>query len=154
MSNQITITHGSVTITIASHLAPPEKAGKLSPEEVQRIPNPPHGIGLVCHQTAEAIEKAGSKFMLPEGVTAGVLRESGQRAEDIDGVIVDLEVILATLKQANLLFDAGAWSVLRKVNDQVKPQAKGNPELLAIFKQLVEFLAKGQRRRKAEPETK
>ena len=141
----VTLTHGSVTVSIPAHLEPPAKAGKLSPDEVRRIPRTPHGIGLISDQVAGAITKAGSDFDPPRGVTSESLRAKGARAEDIDAVILDVEVILNQLKQANLLFDAEAWAELRKVNDQVKAQSKSNKQLLTIFKPLLDFLAKGPR---------
>jgi hypothetical protein len=145
MANTTTIKHGAVSVSIPNNLAPPTKAGKMSPEEVRVIPKPPLGIGLVCDQTATAMGKAADKFMAPAGVTPEKLRTVGTRAEEIDDIIRDVEVILETIKQANLLFDAEAWDVLRSVNDQLKAQAKRNPELLKIFDSLVSFLAKGPR---------
>lgn len=48
------------------------------------------------------IEKSGAKFTPPAGVTPASLRASGKRAEGIDQVILDLEVVLNKLKRANL----------------------------------------------------
>jgi hypothetical protein len=145
------VKHGTVSVTVADALAPPPKAGNLSAEEVKRLPKARRGIGLACEQTADAIEKLGPKFTLPAGVTAASLRTMGSRAEDIDQVITDLEVVLATLKQANLMFDAEAWEQIRKVNDQVKAQAKHDPELLAPFKALVDYFARGHHAQVAAP---
>ena len=120
-----------------------------------RIPKTPLGIGLISSQVAGILEKDDGGFTLPKGVTATSLRTKGQRAEDIDGVIADLEVVLQTLKQANLLFDAEAWDHLRAVNDQVKAQSKRDKKLLAVFRPLIDFLAKGPRApKKAAPATK
>ena len=138
-----TVTHGSVTLTVPEHVKPPENAANLSAEEVKRIAKVPLGIGLACAQAADAGEKAGDKFTWPGGVTPSSLRSNGRRAEDVDGVIHDIEVILATVKKSNLIFDAIAWDQLRAVNDQVKAQSKRNPELLAIFSQLIDYLSKG-----------
>ncbi len=143
------IKHGTVVVTIDDKLTPPDKAGKMSAEEVKRIPKAPRGIGLVGEHTADAIAKAGDKFTPPKDITPAALREACGRADGIDQVIIDLEVILATLKQANLLFDAELWKMLRKVNDQVKAQAKYSPELASIFKVLLDFLSRGPR--KSEP---
>jgi hypothetical protein len=49
-------------------------------------------------------------------------------------VILDLEVVMNKLKQANLLFDSEAWEHIRKTNDQVKAQGEHNPEVLVMFK--------------------
>ncbi|MDI3290375.1 hypothetical protein [Polyangium sp. 15x6] len=139
------IKHGTVTVTIPDELAPPPNAGKLSADEVRRLPKPPRGIGLVGTHTADAIKKAGDKLTLPKGVTAEGLLASCGRADGIDQVIIDLEVVLTTLKQANLLFDAEAWEQLRKVNGQLKEQMKYNPELGPIFRVLIDFLSRGPR---------
>jgi hypothetical protein len=48
MPANATIKHGSVTVSIPNHLAPPDNAGKMSPDEVKRTPKPPLGIGLAC----------------------------------------------------------------------------------------------------------
>jgi hypothetical protein len=58
-------------------------------------------------------------------------------------VVLDLEVVLNKLKQANLLFDAEAWEQIRKSNDQVKAQGKHDPEILVMFKPLLDFFARG-----------
>lgn len=139
------LNHGTVTVNFTDGLDPPAQAGKLTPVEVQRIPKAPRGLGLVCDATAAAMEKAGGKFTPPAGVSATSLREAGARAEGIDQVILDLEVVLNTLRQANLLFDAAAWEEIRKMNDQVKSQGKHDAELLVIFKPLLDFFARGPR---------
>lgn len=136
------VKHGTVSVTIADELAPPPQAGKLTAEEVKRMPKSRRGIGLVCEQAAVAITKSAGAFTPPGGVTAESLLAVGKRAEDIDQVILDLEVVLATLKQANLIFDAEAWEQVRKVNDQVKTQAKHDASLLTRFQTLVDFFAR------------
>ncbi len=142
------IEHGTVRVLFDDFLKPPEQAGKLSPAEVARIPKTPRGIGLVCYQAADVIEKGGAKFTPPRDVTPQSLRDAGRRAEEIDTVIVDLEVVLGILKQGNLLFDAGAWEQIRKVNDQVKVQMKHDPEIASMFKPVLDFFAKGPRQPK------
>jgi hypothetical protein len=139
------IRHGTVTITIADDFAPPPEAGNLGPEEVRRIAKPPRGIGLICDTTADVVEKSAARFVPPAGVTPASLRMSGKRADGIDQVILDLEVVLNKLKQANLLFDAEAWEQIRKTNDQVKMQGKHDPEVLVMFKPLLDFFARGPR---------
>lgn len=67
-------------------------------------------------------------------------------------MIVDLEVVLIILKQANLLFDAEAWELLRKVNGQIKEQLKYMPELAPIFRVLLDFMSRGPRPSPAKPE--
>jgi hypothetical protein len=139
------VKHGTISIEVPDELAPPEKAGKLSPEEVARIPKAPRGIGLVCAQTADAVEKAGGKFAPPPGVTAESLRAAGKRAEEIDQLLLDIDVVRQILQQSNLLFDAEAWEQIRKMNDQVKAQAKHDPALSTIFQQVLDYFARGPR---------
>lgn len=145
------IKHGTVTLTVADHLAPPQSAGQLTKEEVARLPRAPRGVGLACAQAADALEKAGPAFTVPSAISKDALLSAAARADGIDQVIVDVEVILTRLKQANLMFDAEAWSLLRQLNDQVKAQGKHNPELLNIFDPIVRFFAKGPRPGAGEP---
>ena len=136
------VTHGTVSVTIPDELAPPARAGKLNADEVRRLPKAPRGIGLAGAHAADAIAKAGARLTLPGDITADTLSAACGKAEDIDHVITDLEVVLTTLKQANLLFDAEAWEMLRRVNDQVKAQMKYAPELEGIFRTLLDFMAR------------
>src|SRR5262245_39735303 len=110
------VKHGTIVVTIADELALPEQAGNLSAAEVSRLPKAPRGIGLACTYAADALEKAGERFTAPRDVSKATLLGAADRADGIDQVIVDLEVVLARMKQANLLFDAEAWELLRKVN--------------------------------------
>jgi hypothetical protein len=69
----------------------------------------------------------------------------------MDQVIVDLEVVLSAMKQANLLFDADAHELLGRVNDAVKAQAKQHPELATMFQSLTAYFSA---RRARTPEGK
>ena len=138
----VEIQHGTVTVAIPDEFAPPAQAGNLGPDEVRRIAKAPRGIGLVCDAAADALEKSGAKFVAPVGVTPTSLRTMGKRAEGIDQVILDLEVVTNKLKQANLLFDADAWEQIRRINDQVKAQGKHDPEVLVMFKPVLDFFAR------------
>ena len=135
------ITHGEVTVGIPDELPIPAEAGTLSPAEVVAIPKPPRGIGAAAAATAEAARKAGGNFVMPAGVTPEALEKAGEDAEQIDGVIASLEVVLNKLKQANFLLDGKAWELLRKVNDQVNAQGKTSPEVLVMFAPLVKYMA-------------
>jgi hypothetical protein len=111
---------------------------------------------IAVHTTSpRAPAHRGSRsFVPPPGhlqttITAEKLQSACEKAEDIDQVINDLEVVLTTLKQANLLFDAEAWELLRRVNDQVKAQMKYAPELEGIFRTLLDFMA----RKRSAPQT-
>lgn len=82
---------------------------------------------------------------MPPGVTADALATACERADGIDQIIIDLEVVLAILKQANLLFDAEAWELLRRVNGQLKEQMKFSPELEPMFRVPLDFMSRGAR---------
>ncbi|GMU41975.1 MAG: hypothetical protein AMXMBFR23_28410 [Chloroflexota bacterium] len=127
------IKQGTVTIIIPDALALPPEAGTLSVKEVRSIAKTRRGVGAACEATADALSKLDGRFAPPAGVTADSLRAAGARAEGIDQVISDLEVLLQTLKQANLLFDADAASQLRRVNDQVSAQGKHDAGLETAF---------------------
>ncbi len=143
--------HGKVSIAIPKELTPPKEAGKLSPEVVQRLPKPPSGIGSACEQAASAIDKVGKLLTLPPSVTAKALREAGQRAEGMDEVVRDLDVLRATVQQANLIFDAEAWSLVRQVKDQVTAQSKIDPSLAAPFQPVLDYVGQVARRRPKKP---
>lgn len=130
--------HGRVTVQIPDDITIPPQAGMLSESEVRAIPKARLGLGQACADAATAWQSIPS-FVVP-GVTPEVLIEKGKVAETIDGLVNELEVTLNKLKQANLLLDAPAWELLRKVNDQVKAQGKHNPELQRIFKELSKFM--------------
>jgi hypothetical protein len=109
-------------------LLPPAQAGNMSPDDVRRIAKAPRRLGLVCDAAADILEKSGSKLTAPAGVAPASLRAKGKRAEGIDQVILDLEVVMNKLKQANLPFDADAHDEVRKTNDHVKAQGKRDPK--------------------------
>lgn len=138
------IQHGTVSVSIPDQFALPAQAGNLSPDDVRRIARAPRGIGLVCDAAADVLEKSGSKFTAPAGVTPASLRTLGQRAEGIDQVIRDLDVVMNKVKQANLLFDSEAWEQLRKTNDQIKAQGKHDPEVLVMFKPVLDFFSRAR----------
>ncbi len=138
------IQHGTVSVSIPDEFAMPAQAGNLSQEDVRHIAKAPRGIGLACDSAADVLEKSGAKFVSPAGVTPASLRALGKRAEGIDQVIVDLEVVLNKLKQANLLFDSDAWEQIRKLNDQVKAQGKHDPEVMVMFKPVLDFFARAR----------
>jgi len=146
------IQHGTVSVSIPDEFAMPAQAGSLSPDDVRRIAKAPRGLGLACDAAADVLEKSGAKFVPPTGVTPTSLRALGKRAEGIDQVIVDLEVVLNKLKQANLLFDADAWEQIRKLNDQVKAQGKHDPEVMVMFKPVLDFFARARPAPAAPPQ--
>jgi len=145
-----TVKFGSVTVTIPDLLVPPEEAGSLSPAELARIPKAPRSVGALCENAADGLESAGKAFQPPPGVTADALRKAGQKADGIDLIIHDLEVVLNRFKQGNLLIDADAYKLVRQVNDQVKAQSKHSPELTKIFAPLLQAFS-ALRGRRAEP---
>jgi tripartite-type tricarboxylate transporter receptor subunit TctC len=129
----IELRQGSIVLTLPAELSELEKAGKLDPTAVSRISRTPKGLGQACFHTADSMEKAGSKFTPPADITPEVLRAAGQKAEKIDQVIQDLQVLTNWAKQASLLYKAEAYTKLRKVNDYVKAQGKHNRECYSLF---------------------
>jgi hypothetical protein len=133
------VKHGTIAVTLPNDVEIYDKAGKLDPLAVSRIARAPIGLGQACFNAADSLEKAAGKFIAPEGVTPEVLRVAGQKAEKIDQVIEDLEVILVWAKQSSLLSKADAYEKLRKLNDFVKTQGKYNRACYSIFKLTREF---------------
>ena len=134
------IKQGSVTITIPDGIEIPEKAGKMTADEVARLEKPRRGLGMTCEKTAEVLGKNADRITVP-GVDPKALEKAGQAAEDIDAVISDLEHVLTTLKQANALLDSHAHRELRKVLAMVRSQEKFDPRLADLFQQLVSYFA-------------
>ncbi len=134
------LTRGTVTILLPDGVDIPPEAGKLSVEEKRKLPKARKGIGLACSLAATELEKSDNKLAVP-GVEAGPLRKAGTLAEKMDEIIEDLEVILETVKQANLIDDAEAFNMLRKVNDQVKSQSKFDPSIAIRFTAVTEYFA-------------
>jgi len=132
---------GTVSVVIPDHIAVPAQAGELTIKDMQRIEKARRGVGLTCDATATAMEKNPERLAVP-GIEAANLRVAGKVAEDIDSVITDLEVILARLKQANLLLDADAHLQLRKCLAHVRSQEKFDPQLAALVPQLEAYFAK------------
>lgn len=133
------IVHGAVTVESVVPL--PEQAGHLSDQEVAHIPRTPRGIGLACADAADALEKAGDRILLPHDLTPAALREAGERAEAIDRVVADIQATLKTFQQGNLLLDAHAYDLLRRLNDQLKVELPRNPELAGYFQATLKFFA-------------
>jgi hypothetical protein len=132
------LTHGTVTIGYPAHIELPEKAGKLSPAEVAKLPKARRGIGLACEKTAEALSKAPG---VKTDVTAAALVTAGAMAEDIDTVIADAEYALVVLKQANNLLDGNAHELLRKVLAAVRAAEKFDPHVAEVFPHLIAYFA-------------
>lgn len=138
------IKHGSVTVAIPEGIEIPAAAGTLSAVELSRVPRAPRAVGEACLDAADSLEKAGSAFVAPAGVTPDSLRKAGIAADEIDRIIASVEVVLGQLRQANLLLDAEAWEQLRKVNDMVLAQSKTSPEILGLFAPLRAFMTRGR----------
>jgi hypothetical protein len=142
---------GTVTIILPNNMVLDSRAGKLSSAEIKTLPRARNGVGLACKQTAAAMEKSKEAFFVP-GVDAAGLRAAGDLAENIDQVIEDMTVALKTLKQGNMLADAEAFTMLRKVNMQVKAQSQFAPYLLERFQAVRQYFAL-KRKPATPPET-
>ena len=147
------VTHGPVTVLLDDTLALSDKAGKLTPAEVQRIPKAPLGIGLAAQETATALTNAGDAFTPPKGITAKTLLAAGARSDGLNGILNELDVVRRMVQEENLLADAACWDQLRQINDMVKGQVKHHPELKAMFAPLSAFMAKSVTRAKKSAPT-
>ncbi|EYF02983.1 hypothetical protein [Chondromyces apiculatus] len=147
-----TVTHGTITITIDDLLAPPQQAGKLSKRDIRRTAKAPHSVGRLCNQAADALERAGTTFSPPPGITAQALRDAAMRVDGTDQCLTDLDVVREKFRQSHLIFGADAWKLVRQMNDHVKAQMKHDPEIGVIFQQLVEAFAAFYRRPPTEVE--
>jgi hypothetical protein len=132
---------GDVTVTIPDHITIPPKAGSLSPDDSQRLTKARKGVGLTCESTAEVMKKNPERLAVPQ-VTPDSLAASGRVAEDIDGVIGDVETLLLILKQANSLLDAEAHNNLRRVLAFVRGQEKFDPHLADLVPALIAYFSR------------
>jgi hypothetical protein len=137
---------GTVTIVLPEGMALDPRSGKLSNDEKRSLPKARKGVGLACEQTAAAMEKSEGALVVP-GVEAAALRAAGKLAEDVDQVIEDVTVALEVIKQGNLLADAEAFTMLRKVNQQVKAQSEFDPSLSDRFQAVTAYFATNPKRR-------
>ncbi len=136
--------HGTVTIVLPDGVELPADAGHLSPADKRKLPKARKGIGLACSLAAAELEKSDGTFSVPN-VDPAALRAAGILAEKMDEIIEDVEVSLETLCQANLIDDADAFNMLRKVNDQVKSQSKFDPSIATRFTAVTEYFASSGR---------
>ncbi len=134
---------GTITVKIPDSIEIPEKAGKLSPEDVKHLPKPRRGLGVACENTADAMVKNPTR-VVPHNVDAARLAVLGQMAEQIDQVIVDTEAILVKMKQANLLLDVAAHEELRKVLTFVRGQEKFDPRITDLVPHLIAYFSNTQ----------
>lgn len=130
--------HGAVSVLLPTSVSLDLRAGKISKKEVSRLLKAPFGMRLAEEQTAITLETLGSSFTAPKGVTPESLRESGAKeSEALEGVIRDLLFLLLQLRQGKLVIDHARHLQLRKLKDEVRSQAKYNPELLRMFAPLL-----------------
>jgi hypothetical protein len=132
---------GSVVIELPSHIEILPEAGKLTPEQQRSMEKPRRGLGLACEQTAAAMQKDPERLAVPN-LKPEQLIEYGKQAEDIDGVIIDLEVLLGVLRQNNLLLDSRAHKALRQV--LAWAMEKFDPKLSSLVPHLIAYFAKSK----------
>ena len=143
------VKHGAVSVVLPKSVSLSERAGKMSKKEVSRLLKAPHGMRLAEEHAARELEILGASFIAPMGVTPESLRESGA-AESfaLESVIQDLLFLLLQLKQGKLVIDHARHLQLRKLKDEVRAQAKYNPELLLMFAPLLALFEKSALTRK------
>ena len=143
------VKYGRVSVALPASLELPERAGKMSKKEVSRLLKAPHGMRSAAEHAASTLEKLGSSFVTPLGVTPASLRGSGSdESEELEGIIHDLKATLLKLKQGKLLIDHARHLQLRKLKDQVRAQAKYSPELLLLFAPFLATFEKSAETRK------
>jgi hypothetical protein len=136
-------TLGQVTIEIPDDLLIPEKAGNLTPKEVQRVPRARSGVGLVCESVADMMQRHPGRIAVP-GVDADALRKAGRQADAYEPLITDVELALLVLKQGNLLADGEAHELLRRVINALRAQEKFDPALSTLLQSLIEYFARAE----------
>jgi hypothetical protein len=138
-----------VTVNIPEGIEIPQRAGKLSQAEMQRLPKARKGVGVACEITADAIRKNPARLK-PNNVDPDRLEALGRMAEQIDGVIVDTETLLVRLRQANTLLDAEAHESLRRVLAFIRGESKFDPRIKDLVPHLLAYFSK-ERAPKTEP---
>jgi hypothetical protein len=134
------IKQGAITITLREGMTLPENAGKLSVTEAQRVPKARRGVGATCLATADDIERSGGQISVPD-VTPDDLRAAAERADALEPIIADLEYLLQLVRQANMLLDADAHDLLRKVVATVRALEKFDPSAPARVPSLIRYFA-------------
>lgn len=134
------LVEGVVRISIPDHITIPERAGKMTPDEVARLEKARKGIGLVGEATAQAVAENATRLPVP-GVDVVSLKAMTRAAEDIDRVIENVEAVLVKLRQANALLDAEANEQLRKVMAFVRAQEKFDAGVTSLVQPLVAYFA-------------
>jgi hypothetical protein len=135
------VKQGNVTVLLPDSIDILPDAGKLTPEAIARHPDKPRrGVGTVCRSIARAMSKDPNRLKI-NGVTAAELEAFGNQADEIDGYLVDLEVISTKLRQNNFLLDARAHRGLRRVLSAVRAEEKFDPTILALVPELIEYFA-------------
>ena len=145
----IEIKHGSVTIQLPEGYVMRENAGQLTKLEVSRLIRVPKGVGHLCELTADSVEKVGAKINFPSHITPDSLREAGKKAEKLDALIYDLEVMLNRVRQSALQDKDSAFEWVCQVNDIAKGYGKRNRDVWAIFVAPRDFTQKIRGRRRA-----
>jgi hypothetical protein len=134
---------GSVVVSLPSHIEILPEAGELTPGQMASMEKPRKGLGLVCEQTALAMQKDPERLAVP-GLTPEKLINYGKQAEDIDAIIIDMEVLLGVLRQNNLLLDSRAHKALRQVLASVRALEKFDPKLATLVPHLINYFSRSK----------
>ena len=81
---------------------------------------------------------ANPEFTVP-GVSSTQLREAGIKSEDIKKYVLDISNACKAIKQQSLLYDDLAYELVRRVNTQVKGEAKYNAQIKDKFEPLFHY---------------
>ena len=132
-----------ITISLPDHVEITAMAGKLSAQEIRRMPKARKSdVGIFCKRLADIID-TGTELIVPEGLAAE-MRAAGAKAEDIKPHILKLKYILKVLQQQSLLYDFKADDLVRQLNDLYNAQSKRNSKLRYDFIPLLYYFNKGK----------
>ena len=141
--------HGRVKVELPASIKLPERAGKMSKLDVARLLKAPHWLWLASEHAAVVLEKLGSSFTAPAGITPESLRDKGGQSQEMALLIQELEAVVSKLKQGKLLIDHETHLQLRKLKDRVRTEAKYNHLLKVFFAHLLSCFDEPATTRKA-----
>ena len=140
------IKYGKAAIRIDRELSIPERAGRLTSVDRQRLVRARRRVVETCRRSAEVLDAVGSRMPFSERANAESLRRAAQESEAINKTLGELEVLMERLRQARSLIDADAHDQLRLLNGLVKAHAAFDPELKSLFAELGAYFTSARRR--------
>ena len=130
-------TYGSLTVSLPEHIEITDTAVDLPRDKAKRLARPRKGIERVCKEVADIMD-ANPEFTVP-GVSSMQLRVAGMKSENIKKYVLDITNACKAIKQQSLLYDDRAYELVRRVNTQVKGEAKYNAQIKDKFEPLFHY---------------